>query len=183
MCFTDIHIYCSCGQCWYDVTQKMWSGIFMRNWLMTRHQKHSHRWLNSFRAAFKNSDFHTFTDFLGLNNKLDIKECRQLTIIYTCYEWSLSVKARQQCRSTEKRQRSCECRLSSCHTAEIISISVLGPSSVSSGIIKVDQIQSNLLWRTQTKHKLVSVRNDWLLELIHQIKDKVQVRDSFSCLF
>lgn len=43
---------------------------------------------------------------------------------------------------------------------EIISISVLGPSSVSSGIIKVDQIQSNQLWRTQTKHKLVSVRND-----------------------
>lgn len=143
MCFTDIHIYCSCGQCWYDVTQKMWSGIFMRNWLMTRHQKHSHRWLNSFRAAFKNSDFHTFTDFLGLNNKVDIKECRQLTIIYTCYEWSLSVKARQQCRSTEKRQRSCECRLSSCHTVRLFLFLSSDPRLFPRGLSK--WIKSNLI--------------------------------------
>lgn len=151
------HMYVDLAYSWDSVTWHVISLLV---------QKHSHRWLNSFRAAFKNSNFHTFTDFLGLNNKLDIKECRQLTIIYTCYDWSLSVQARQQRTSTEKRQRqstekrSTECRVSSHHTTEIISISVLGPSSVSSGIIKVDQIQSNLLWRTQTKHKLFSVRND-----------------------
>lgn len=150
------HMYVDLAYSWDSVTWHVISLLV---------QKHSHRWLNSFRAAFKNSNFHTFTDFLGLNNKLDIKECRQLTIIYTCYDWSCQFKpgssAQVQRRDRDRVQRNEAPSAESPHITPLRSFLFLSsdPRLFPQGLSK--WIKSNLICFGE--HRLntnISVRND-----------------------